>query len=85
MKGFSNFPENFCVEWVQMRKYLACVFYRPILLRICRSESTHGTQDFSPKLRKTEKKLPRPPQRTGTPGKDMLYYTIKMKTLIYIM
>ena len=35
MKGFSNFPENFCVEWVQMRKYLACVFYMPIPLRVC--------------------------------------------------
>ncbi len=46
MKGFSNFPENFCVEWVQMRKYLACVFYMPILLRICRSESTHETPNF---------------------------------------
>ena len=46
---------------------------------------THGTQGFSPKLRKLEKKLPRLPQRTGTPGKDMLYYTIKMKTPIYIM
>ena len=32
MKGFSNFPENFCVEWVQMRKYLACVFYMPIVV-----------------------------------------------------
>lgn len=46
MKGFSNFPENFCVEWVQMRKYLACVFYMPILLRICRSESAHWMQTF---------------------------------------
>ena len=46
MKGFSNFPENFCVEWVQMRKYLACVFYMPILLRICHSESTHETPNF---------------------------------------
>ena len=29
-----------------MRKYLACVFYMPILLRICRSESTHETPNF---------------------------------------
>ena len=46
MKGFSNFPENFCVEWVQMRKYLACVFYMPILLRICLSGSAHVMQTF---------------------------------------
>ena len=52
MKGFSNFPENFCVEWVQMRKYLACVFYMPILLRICRSESTHELEKDSDELRK---------------------------------
>ena len=52
MKGFSNFPENFCVEWVQMRKYLACVFYMPILLRICRSESTHEMEKDSDELRK---------------------------------
>ena len=29
-----------------MRKYLACVFYMPILLRICRSENTHETPNF---------------------------------------
>lgn len=52
MKGFSNFPENFCVEWVQMRKYLACVFYMPILLRICRSESAHETK-IAVKFRKS--------------------------------
>ena len=88
-----RFPFREAVIW---EKSLAGSGYKRVGIRsayladrypyaVCRSESTHGTQDFSPKLRKPEKKLPRPPQRTGTPGKDMLYYTIKMKTLIYIM
>ena len=33
------YPEKFCRKWAQMRKYQACVFYMPILLRICLSES----------------------------------------------
>ena len=35
------YPEKFCRKWVQMRKYQACVFYMPILLRICPSGSAH--------------------------------------------
>ena len=48
----SNSSESFCREWVQMRKYQACVFYMPILLRICRSESTHEMEKDSDELRK---------------------------------
>ena len=48
----SNSSESFCREWVQMRKYQACVFYMPILLRICRSESTHEMEKDSDDLRK---------------------------------
>ena len=43
---------NFQGEWVQMRKYQACVFYMPILLRICRSESTREMEKDSDELRK---------------------------------
>ena len=40
------YPEKFCRKWVQMRKYQACVFYMPILLRICPSGSAHYLQNF---------------------------------------
>ena len=45
------YPEKFCRKWVQMRKYQACVFYIPILLRICPSGSAHYLQTFHDKLR----------------------------------
>ena len=47
-----KFNSNFQGEWVQMRKYQACVFYMPILLRICRSESAHETK-IAVKFRKS--------------------------------
>ena len=39
-----------------MRKYQACVFYMPILLRICLSESATRCKSFLGQLRKTRKK-----------------------------
>ena len=45
------YPEKFCRKWVQMRKYQACVFYMPILLRIYPSGSAHYLQTFRDKLR----------------------------------
>ena len=45
------YPEKFCRKWAQMRKYQACVFYMPILLRICPSGSAHYLQTFHDKLR----------------------------------
>ena len=48
------YPEKFCRKWVQMRKYQACVFYMPILLRICPSGSAHYLQTFPDKLLETK-------------------------------
>ena len=48
---FRNSVEKLCRKWVQMRKYQACVFYMPILLRICPSGSAHYLQTFRDKLR----------------------------------
>ncbi len=42
-------PEKICREWVQLRKYLTCVVCMSILLRSCRSESTHESQTFAGK------------------------------------
>lgn len=42
--------EKFCREWVQIRKYPACVVCMPILLRICLSGSAYELQTFLDKL-----------------------------------